>query len=181
MPCWLTVCGLLKRMRILAEPERTPIPPASLHLHWIRERLPFTPRETVKIDDISDSFQFNAWHNAAFPSTRLHTPLHHLHTPPHPTTPLPHTTTQKSVKGKDRETKRRRKVLSEFIMYPGNNAETGNASCTNRAGRPLIMADKEPGLKVGELPAPVVVIIVPKLYSQREREREREEWLWPDS
>lgn len=87
--------------------------------------------------------------------------------------PPPFSPLTKSVKGKEGETERRRKVLSEFIMYPGNNAETGNASCTNRAGRPLIMADKEPGLKVGELPAPVVVIIVPKLHTQREREREK--------
>lgn len=39
--------------------QRAPPPfPALLHLHWMRESLPFSPSQIVQTEDISDSTQF---------------------------------------------------------------------------------------------------------------------------
>ena len=36
----------------------SPLSPALLHLHWMRESLPFSPSQIVQTEDISDSTQF---------------------------------------------------------------------------------------------------------------------------
>lgn len=60
MSRWLSVCGLLWRMVLFDWTEGAPLPPspALLHLHWMRESLPFSPSQIVQTEDISDSTQF---------------------------------------------------------------------------------------------------------------------------
>lgn len=74
MSRWLSVCGLLWRMVLFDWTEGAPLPPspALLHLHWMRESLPFSPSQIVQTEDISDSTQFITFLPAFQTNTHTH-------------------------------------------------------------------------------------------------------------